>query len=174
MVVETADAAVAVVHAKCPEESVLLIRRAMRSGDPWSGHWSFPGGRVEQGDRDLLDTALRELYEEVGVRLSREDLSVALKPRHAGQHYGRLVMVAPYLFRLEDACPTLPDEREAAEALWFPLAILHDPAKHKRNVVPGLPGGRHVSGIELNGAPLWGFTYRVLCDWQGVPMPDGG
>jgi 8-oxo-dGTP pyrophosphatase MutT (NUDIX family) len=170
---ETPDAAVAVVQAMCPEESVLLIRRSHRADDPWSGHWSFPGGRFQKGDSDLLDTALRELYEEVGVRLERGQLSSALAPRHAGQHYGRLIMVAPYLFRLNDTCPTLIDEREAAEALWFPLALLRDPSSHKRNVVPGLPGGRKVSGIELNGAPLWGFTYRVLCEWQGVLMPDG-
>jgi len=101
-------------------------------------------------------------------------VSAALEPRHAGHHYGRLITVAPYLFRLDDTCPTLLDEREAAEALWFPLSVLRDGSRHKRNIVPGLPSGRQVSGIELFGAPLWGFTYRVLCEWQGVAMPDGG
>src|SRR5215472_6528479 len=44
------EAAVAIVHARgapsgSDAESVLLIRRTERPNDPWSGHWSFPGGR---------------------------------------------------------------------------------------------------------------------------------
>jgi 8-oxo-dGTP pyrophosphatase MutT (NUDIX family) len=46
------DAAVAIVHARGAADSVLLIRRAEREADPWSGHWSFPGGRREPEDRD--------------------------------------------------------------------------------------------------------------------------
>ena len=170
---ERAEAAVAIVHAAGPEESVLLMRRTSRDGDPWSGHWSFPGGRREEGDRDLLDTALRELYEECGVRLERNQLEARLAVKHAGQHNGRLVLVAPFLFRLDACCPIVPDPEEAAECLWLPLSEVRDAARHLANAVPGLPGGRQVSGIPLNGEPLWGFTYRVLCDWLGVAMPDG-
>ena len=53
-----ADAAVAIVHARDAAASVLLIRRAERESDPWSGHWSFPGGRREPEDGDLaVDTS---------------------------------------------------------------------------------------------------------------------
>ena len=69
-----AEAAVAIVQAHGERESVLLMRRAEREGDSWSGHWSFPGGWRQAGDRDLLCTALRELEEECGVRLAREHL----------------------------------------------------------------------------------------------------
>src|ERR1017187_4800527 len=44
------EAAVAIVRARSPEESILLIRRTQRVGDPSSGHWSLLGGR-----RDLQD-----------------------------------------------------------------------------------------------------------------------
>jgi len=62
------QAAVAIVSARQPRESVLLIRRSERGDDPRSGHWSFPGGRRDPEDPDLLHTALRELEGECGTR----------------------------------------------------------------------------------------------------------
>lgn len=168
-----ADAAVAVVHALGPEESVLLLRRSRRPGDPWSGHWAFPGGRREPGDSGLVDTALRELGEECGVRLSRIQLECPLPVRHAGQQQGRLVLVAPFLFRVAGTFDVTPDGVETESALWLPLAQFRDSARHRADAVPGLADGRKMPGIPLDGTPLWGFTYRVLCEWLGVSEPLG-
>ena len=49
------------------EYRLLYIKRARRSGDPWSGHVSFPGGRGEPGDANVFATAGRELLEETGL-----------------------------------------------------------------------------------------------------------
>ncbi len=51
------------------DPDVLLIKRAAREGDRWSGHVSFPGGMQEDDDADLLATAIRETREEVGLDL---------------------------------------------------------------------------------------------------------
>src|SRR5436190_1307210 len=91
------EASVCIVHTRGPEESILLIRRAERESDSWSGQWSLPGGHRDEGDVDLLHTGLRELEEECGIRLTRD---------------------------------------------------------------------------ELEGAPLWGFTYRLVSDWLGLPTND--
>jgi len=163
------EAAVAMVHALQPEESVLLIRRAEREDDPWSGHWSFPGGRREPEDSDLLHTALRELEEECRIRLGPQHLQAALQPMLAGRRTGRFVLVAPFLLRVEAALPTVLDPREAVEALWTPLGVLRDPARHELRSVPGQPMDVRFPAIELNGVPLWGFTYRLITDWLGLP-----
>ena len=42
------------------DEEVLLIRRAEREGDPWSGQVAFPGGMVNAEDERFEDTARRE------------------------------------------------------------------------------------------------------------------
>jgi 8-oxo-dGTP pyrophosphatase MutT (NUDIX family) len=169
------EAAVAIVHARGNAESVLLMRRSEREGDSWSGHWSFPGGRRDPVDRDLLHTALRELREECGVRLTRRDLDSEMPPRHARRKSGAAVRVTPFLFRVEAELPAVPDGREAVEASWIPLTVLRDPSHHLLLPVPGHPPEVLFPGVALNRAPLWGFTYRLICDWLGLgPQPGAG
>jgi 8-oxo-dGTP pyrophosphatase MutT (NUDIX family) len=60
-----AEAAVAILLVPDPD-SMLLIRRAERGDDPWSGQMGLPGGRRHATDPDLRHTAVRETLEEVG------------------------------------------------------------------------------------------------------------
>lgn len=175
-IVAEPEAAVAIVHVRGALESVLLIRRAEREGDPWSGHWSFPGGRREPEDRDLIETALRELAEECGIRLGRECLEESLPPSLTGRRLERALLVAPFLFRADCEMATVLDTREAVEALWIPLSVLRDPARHCLRAVPRFPREMAFPSIELNGVPLWGFTYRVIAQWLKLypdPQPAG-
>ena len=162
------QAAVAIVHARRPRESILLIRRSEREDDSWSGHWSFPGGQRDPDDPNLLHTALRELEEECGIRLAREHRNAALAPVLARRRMGPFVLVAPFAFQVEVELPTVLDPREAVEALWLPLDLWRDPTRHSLRAVPGLPGHWLFPAIDLNGMPLWGFTYRLGTDWLGL------
>jgi 8-oxo-dGTP pyrophosphatase MutT (NUDIX family) len=166
------EAAVAIVKADQPQNSVLLMRRAEREGDPWSGHWSLPGGRRDPQDTDLLDTAIRELAEECGLSLAREHMTATLRPMLARRRTPPYLMVAPFLFRVPDEIPAVVDSREAVEALWVPLRVLADPARHRLSPVPGMPADFAFPAIDLNGLPLWGFTYRLLTEWLGL-LPAG-
>ena len=161
------EAAVALVRARAPEESILLIRRTERAGDPWSGHWSLPGGRREPEDRDLLHTALRELAEECAVLLTPEQLEAALPVTTVGRLRGPRMLVAPFVFTVDREVPTVPDPEEAVEAVWIPVRVLRDPARHAVQSVPGMPPDMQFPGIELNGVPLWGFTYKLVTGWLG-------
>jgi 8-oxo-dGTP pyrophosphatase MutT (NUDIX family) len=149
------EAAVAIVHARAPEECVLLIRRTEREGDSWSGHWSLPGGRREPGDADLVETALRELHEECGVRLGRDQLETRLPDAVARRRAGRHLLVAPFVFRADCHFETTLDPDEAVEAFWIALGTLLDPARHTLRPVPGRPPEMLFPAIELNLVPLW-------------------
>ena len=167
------DAAVAIVHAREPEESVLLIRRSVRDDDPWSGHWSFPGGRCDPEDRDPLDTALRELAEECGILLTREQMESALPPTVARRLAPPYLLVAPFVFAVTTELPTALDPREAAASLWVPLRELRDPARHELRSIPGRASDTLFPCVLLDGTPLWGFTYRLIADWLSLSVPGG-
>jgi len=162
------------VRAGGPAESVLFIRRAEREGDPWSGHWSFPGGRREAEDPDLVHTALRELGEECGIRLGLEDLEGALPVAVARRRTPPFLLVAPFVFAVDGRRPAVLDPREAVEAVWEPLAALRDPARHRLGPVAGVPREMLFPAVEVNGWPLWGFTYRLLSDWLGLQASETG
>ena len=94
-----------------------------------------------------------------------------LEPSLAGRRVGKFVTVTPFVFRLEEQLATKLDEREAVSSLWIPVDRLRDRSLHSLQSVPGLPPDQLFPAIDLEGTPLWGFTYRVLCEWLQVEMP---
>lgn len=121
---------------------VVLTKRTMQMSRQ-QGHISFPGGRRESGDEDLLATALRESFEEIG-----------LDPRHV-EIFGRIddfstrdgeTLIAGFVGLIDPAASPYawrPAEREVAEILEVPVRHLLDP----HNLTVGEPR-------ELNGR-MW-------------------
>ncbi len=167
------EAAVAILHTGGADPRVLLMRRAERTGDSWSGHWSFPGGRRDPQDPDLLHTALRELAEECGIHLGRADMETGLPNMLARRRVGPFVLVAPFLFAVDSELPTALDPSEAAQSLWIPMSSLRDPCNHRLLPVPGQPANMLFPAIELDGGPLWGFTYRLITAWLELSPSEG-
>ena len=73
------------------ELNILMIKRADRAGDPWSGHMAFPGGRMDKEDAHGFAVAVRETEEEVGLSLGDEDQCIGrLSDINARPHKGAL------------------------------------------------------------------------------------
>lgn len=139
---------------------VLLIRRAERPGDHWSGHMAFPGGRREAFDPDLLTTATRETKEEVGLDLDASGellgpLDEILPRNRTG------LVVSPFAFRLREAQELRPNH-EVAEAIWTDVGPLI--RGEVDDEYPLLWQGQNVRfpAYRVNGHLVWGMTYRVL------------
>jgi 8-oxo-dGTP pyrophosphatase MutT (NUDIX family) len=142
-------------------ESVLLIRRAERADDPWSGHIGLPGGRTSPADTDLLVTAMRETTEEVGVRLERHQFIGVLDPVSPRSPFSHLVVVYPHVFLLPEPPPVALSE-EVADAFWVPLARLRDPAIQDE-IALELRGHRLTfPAYHLPHGVVWGLTERIL------------
>lgn len=155
----TASAAVAIIRCSDPEESYLILRRAARPQDPWSGHYSFPGGRKEERDPDLLATCIRETEEETGLILTPDLLLRSLARETAGHYVRQPVVVQPYLFSLPSRQPLRLAAEEIQGAVWLAAARFRDPGAHLN--VEMLPG-RLFPAYPVHDYYLWGFTYRLL------------
>jgi 8-oxo-dGTP pyrophosphatase MutT (NUDIX family) len=153
-------AAVAVILVPEPD-SLLLIRRAERLGDPWSGHVGLPGGRVEPVDEDLGTTAIRETVEEVGVSLPPERLLGALPDVWPRTPIPRLLVVRPFVFALPSR-PPMVLSGEVAEAFWVPLAELTRPEIYRETAFHLRGEDRLFPAYHLSQGVVWGITERIL------------
>lgn len=154
------QAAVALVVVPDPDR-VLLIRRAERAGDPWSGQLALPGGRRDATDLDLLHTAIRETEEETGLVLPRERHRATLDDLAPVTPVLPPILVRPHLFHLEFAGAVgLSDE--VAHAAWVELAALADPGTYRDTAIEVRGAPRTVPGYHLPEGFLWGMTERIL------------
>lgn len=157
-------AAVAVVFrfGENDEPEILFIQRAIYEGDPWSGQIAFPGGREEEGDETLADTAIRETFEELSIDLgSNAELIAALDDLHPRHVRLPAVVVRPFVFLAAD----LPDavlSSEVGDCFWVPLSVLMDRSVWKDATV--VAGGIEMSRFAFHhrGFIVWGMTERIL------------
>ena len=145
------------------ETEVLFIERAVREGDPWSGHMAFPGGRRDDTDADALATAVRETWEEVGIDVARDarlitrldDIPVVIQSAEINMR------VAPFVFEMQrDVSHTLSSE--VADVLWTPIAPLV--RAEVSSVFPFTWQGvlHELPCYKLGERVIWGLTYWML------------
>ncbi|HEY7637755.1 MAG TPA: CoA pyrophosphatase [Gemmatimonadales bacterium] len=153
-------AAVAVVLTPDPD-AILLIRRAEREGDPWSGHMALPGGRKNLSDEDLLATVIRETREEVGMTLRADQLIGCLDDVAPRTPTLPPIAIRPFVFVLP-ARPTLTLNPEVASTRWADLDRLLHPETY-RSVRLDIRGERReFPAYQLEDAVVWGMTERIL------------
>lgn len=89
------------------------------------GQISFPGGACEAGDRDLLDTALRETYEEIGVPPEAVEVLGALDDFPTITHF----VVTPFVGVIPHPFAYRLNEAEVEAVVEVPLTFLLDSAR---------------------------------------------
>ncbi|GBC70540.1 putative Nudix hydrolase NudL [Candidatus Calditenuaceae archaeon HR02] len=140
--------------------SVLLIKRGYRSGDPWSRHWALPGGFWKEQDVSLLNTALREVLEEVGIGAEHLRLLGWLTPRSPRNRPE--LTVHPLVFLAMEKPPVrLADELE--DYRWAPLYGL----ERGRYVAETPHGPAEVDAYVWGDVVVWGLTYTILRELRG-------
>jgi len=155
----TAAIALILLHLEASSE-VLLIERATREGDPWSGHMALPGGHREATDADLAATAERETLEEVGLDL-----------RFQGERLGRLsdrmpargvpIAVRPFVYLLPER-PILSLSAEVRQAVWVPVGPLLEGARRATHSLMRAGQRFEFPAWDIDGRLVWGLTYGVL------------
>jgi 8-oxo-dGTP pyrophosphatase MutT (NUDIX family) len=113
------------------EELMLLLTQRAETLSTHSGQIAFPGGRVDSGDRDAADTALREASEEIG--LPRDDVEVlGTLPTYTT---GTAFIITPVVALVRPGARLTPNPGEVADVFEVPLRYLMNPANHRRHEV---------------------------------------
>ncbi|MHB8695100.1 MAG: NUDIX hydrolase [Solirubrobacteraceae bacterium] len=123
------------------------------------GEISFPGGRHDDHDPDLVTTAVREAEEEIGLPRESVELLGALQPTPT---IATGYAVYPFVGLIEAGLAWTLSPREVALVLELPLRELKAGYGRRRLTRRGLPirTDTYVSGDHL----IWGATARMLSD----------
>ncbi len=160
----TRQAAVAIIMRETRQgPQMLFIERAVKEGDPWSGHMAFPGGHRDPGDPSLQAAAMRETLEEIGLDLSHAQYLGALNHQQA-QPRGRVLdmLIAPHAFQISGD-PDFTPNYEVADVVWTALQPMARNEIHDTETKPMAGVPTVFNGYRLErGHFVWGLTYRIL------------
>lgn len=120
-----------------------------------AGEISFPGGRRDPGE-ELLDTALRESEEEIGLRRTDVRVLGALPPM--GTFISGFT-IYPFVGAVPAGVEWVLAEREVARVLEFPLADLRAGHRFERLLRKGVPV--RTDTYTVDGHLVWGATGRI-------------
>ncbi len=137
----------------------LLLTKRTEAVEHHKGQISFPGGGEEPGDTDLLATALRETYEELG--LDPEAVEV----------WGRLdeletvvsgFAITPYVGFVPRLGALRPNPNEIDEVVAVPLAMFLDPVRLRAEQVVHDGRPRELLYYDCGPHVVWGATARII------------
>jgi 8-oxo-dGTP pyrophosphatase MutT (NUDIX family) len=156
----TGEAAVLMPVLKLKNEYHILLTRRTEEVQTHKGHISFPGGMREDNE-ELVKTALRETYEEVGIEEDRIEI--------LGQFHDYVsihgVRVTPFAGFLHEPFSIRPQVTEVAEVLKVPLAIFTDPARLR--IEKSIRNNEaHVYYFSYETHQIWGLTARIIKDFM--------
>ncbi|MEM9401584.1 MAG: CoA pyrophosphatase [Pseudomonadota bacterium] len=136
---------------------VLLTRRSAELKHH-AGQVSFPGGRMEDEDKDIADTALRETHEEVGIPPRDVRVIGYLRPTPTFTGYA----VTPTIGLIDGAVELNIDASEVESAFEVPLEFLLDPENYSQ-AEREFQGRRFpVLEVRYDGQHIWGATAYML------------
>lgn len=159
------SAVLILMHASSGELSFPLIQRPEYEGHH-SGQIALPGGKMEESDLDLVETALRETREEIGVdsetiRIVGQLTKIYVPPSN--------YEILPVIGWTSSIQKYVPDEREVASVFDVTIAEFLDPVnqgqrgiKLKRGLTMDVPV------FDFNGKVVWGATAMILSEMLAV------
>lgn len=141
---------------------LLFIQRTSPPGDRHGGQISFPGGRADDDDESAAATALREVWEEVGVDPDPIELVGELTPLYIPiSNY----LVNPFVGYLAERPRLIPQVTEVARTLELPLAEFF------RESVVEYRNKKLYNGMILKDVPHWVIGEESI--WGATAMIVG-
>jgi 8-oxo-dGTP pyrophosphatase MutT (NUDIX family) len=157
----TREAAVLMPVFEWEYEYHFLLTRRTEEVQTHKGQISFPGGMRESGE-ELIKTALRETFEEVGIEESK------IEPLGRFHDYISIhsYRVTPFAGFINGPFTTIPQIREVAEVLQVPFRIFQDPERLRveKRIVANKE--EDVYFYSYGTHQIWGLTARIIKDFM--------
>lgn len=155
------DAAVVIPVYRSQDGELHIVMILRNPGGAHGGQVGFPGGKYDAEDETMLDTALREVREELGVEVAKEDVLAEL-PMEQTRTTGYRVF--PFVARIAVPREWQIAEREVAEIVDVKLSDLTRPGAHEKMIdrFPTWTKAQQVSFYQVGAHRLWGLSYRIL------------
>jgi len=138
-------------------EYKILFTKRTDTVEVHKGQMSFPGGRIDEGDCSVLDTALRESEEEIG--LLRQSVTVLGRiddARTLSSNY----IIHSFVGKIPYPYPFRPNSGEVERVVTVPLKLFFG----KEEILPVEYGGRTYKNLayRFDGEVIWGATARIM------------
>jgi len=162
-----ASAVLVPIYRKQGQYHILFIQRTSNVKDH-KGQISFPGGAYEEHDATLLNTALRESAEEIGLRPEDVDILGELDDMLT---IGTSYVISPFVAAIPWPYEFKVDRWETEEIIEVPISALLD-QKCRRQETDVLEG-RVVKTYfyHYQGRVIWGATARILKQFLDIVAP---
>lgn len=144
------------------KEPIVVMTEKPKHMKFHAGEISFPGGKLDADDSDLLETALRETSEEIGLTISRDQIIGQLEPV-VTLNSGFLIL--PFISVI-DEIPILAANTEVEKIFHIPLepflkTMAHDPDP-SHNII------QEMYTFEYQNQIVWGASARILKQIQNL------
>jgi 8-oxo-dGTP pyrophosphatase MutT (NUDIX family) len=140
-----------------PGATVILTLRSAHLPSH-AGQIAFPGGRVEPSDATVIDTALRESHEEIGLEADHVTPIGLLDGYRTGSGY----RIVPVLGLVSPAFTMKANEGEVDEVFEVPLEFLMTVGNHQRHSRQWQGQMRHFYAMPYGDRYIWGATAGIL------------
>lgn len=167
------EAAVLLTLRTADPLELLLIERAEKEGDPWSGHMALPGGRRDAVDTGLLQTALRETREETGITVPDSAVLGALDEVRPSHRRRFSIVIAPFVAVVPPETRAIPAPAEVETALWVPLPHLASDAAVDEILIDLEEGSTAFPALSYQDYVIWGLTHRIITGFMAVARDAG-
>jgi len=146
------------------EYYILFTRRTEKVRDH-KGQISFPGGAYEEQDGTLVNTALRECTEEIGLPIEAVEVLGELDDMPT---VGTGYLISPFVAIIRWPYPLRVDPAEVREIIEVPISVLLDKdcLREETTVLDGQPIPSYF--YDCKGVIIWGATARILNQFLGI------